>query len=52
MHDFRRTLGSRLANNGVNLQTVAAVLGHKTVATTMRHYSVVSEAAIRTALGS
>jgi integrase len=50
MHDFRRTVGSRLASKGVNLQTVAAILGHKTVSTTMRHYTVVDEAAIRAAL--
>jgi integrase len=50
LHDFRRSFGSRLANNGVPVQVVAKLLGHSTIATTMKHYINVSDDAARAAL--
>lgn len=51
IHDLRRTLGSRLAEK-VPLQIVAKILGHKSIATTMRTYTVISEGAVREALNT
>ncbi|MDM0018171.1 tyrosine-type recombinase/integrase [Variovorax saccharolyticus] len=50
IHDLRRSFGSVLVNGGVPITVVAKMLGHKNAATTMRHYAVVSDEAIREAL--
>lgn len=37
-HTFRHTFGSRLAKNGVPIQTVAALMGHSSINVTSRYY--------------
>lgn len=37
MHDLRHTAASYMIMNGVDLRTVADILGHKTIAMTMRY---------------
>jgi len=39
VHDIRRTFGSRLLNQGVQIEYVSAALGHANVSTTLRHYA-------------
>lgn len=36
-HDLRHTFGSRLSMAGVDLRTIAALMGHKTIQMTMRY---------------
>ena len=38
LYDLRRTAGSLLVDAGVHLECVADLLGHSSVATTLRHY--------------
>lgn len=42
-HDLRHTTGSLLANAGVDLGTIAAILGHKTLQTTRRYRHLYTE---------
>jgi site-specific recombinase XerD len=37
MHDLRHTAASYMIMNGVDLRTVADILGHKTIAMTMKY---------------
>lgn len=37
VHDLRHTFASRLVQNGVDLQTVSAMLGHSSLSTTVRY---------------
>ena len=37
-HSFRRTFGSKLANNGVPIQTVSKLMGHKNIGVTAKYY--------------
>jgi integrase len=37
VHDFRHTCASRLVQNGMTIQEVAMVLGHRNISTTMRY---------------
>ena len=43
-HDLRHTAGSRMAQSGVDIYTIAKILGHKTLTMTIRysHYNVES----------
>jgi integrase len=43
-HDLRHTAGSRMAQSGVDIYTIAKILGHKTLTMTMRysHHNVES----------
>jgi len=49
LHDIRHTVGAILASNGVSLEVIAKVLGHKNLQTTRRYAhlypSVISHAA-------
>ena len=44
IHDLRHTAGSRMAQSGVDIYTIAKILGHKTLTMTMRysHHNVES----------
>ncbi|MFT4757297.1 MAG: integrase, partial [Vicingaceae bacterium] len=37
VHDFRHTCASRLVQNGLTIQEVAIILGHKNLSTTLRY---------------
>lgn len=37
MHDLRHTAASYMIMNGIDLRTVADILGHKTISMTMRY---------------
>lgn len=50
-HTFRHTTGTWLAERGVPLQTIAAVLNHKTISTTHR-YAKATDKARRAAINS
>jgi integrase len=49
LHDIRHTVGAILASNGVSLEIIAKVLGHKSLETTRRYAhlypTVISQAA-------
>jgi site-specific recombinase XerD len=49
-HTFRHTFASRLTGSGVDLVTVKELLGHSTIATTMR-YAHSNDEAKRRAVG-
>ncbi len=42
-HDLRHTFPSRLAMQGVDTRTIAALMGHKTIQMTMRYAHLASE---------
>jgi integrase len=50
VHDLRRTVGSYLAMAGVNLPTIAATLGHRSLGST-QIYSRLHDASVREARG-
>lgn len=50
IHDMRRTLLSRMANAGINPAIAAAAAGHSDIKTTLRVYSVVTQASVLEAL--
>jgi len=43
MHDLRHTAASYMIMNGVDLRTVADILGHKTIAITKRNTNNLDE---------
>ena len=47
LHDLRRTLGSRMAAEGINQRVAAEVLGHSDVRTTAKYYQRVDRETIR-----
>jgi integrase len=47
IHDLRRTFCTSLIENGVQLPHVAAAMGHKTLATTQKHYAIAREDKVR-----
>ncbi|HVS73677.1 MAG TPA: site-specific integrase [Phycisphaerae bacterium] len=47
IHDLRRTFCTNLIENGVQLPHVAAAMGHKTLATTQKHYAIAREEKVR-----
>jgi integrase len=47
IHDLRRTFCTSLIENGVQLPHVAAAMGHKTMATTQRHYAIARQDKVR-----
>jgi integrase len=47
IHDLRRTFCIRPIENGVQLPHVAAAMGHKTMATTHRHYAIARQDKVR-----
>jgi integrase len=50
LHDLRRTLPSLATINGVNLQTVMSMLGHRSIRSTMRYQRLGSTAPTRKAM--
>jgi len=50
VHDIRRTFGSKLAAQGVSLSVIAEAMGHRSTATTAKHYIVNPAGAVRDAL--
>jgi len=49
-HSFRRAVASNMTNNGVPIKTIADILGHELVTTTMG-YVRVNVASLRQAMG-
>ena len=50
IHDIRRSFGAMLNERNVPLSVIAKAMGHKNSATTARHYTPTSDAAVRDAL--
>ena len=50
LHDLRRTVGSLLAERGVNQKVAAEVLGHSDPRTTARYYQAVRPETIKAAI--
>lgn len=50
-HDLRRTTGSLLASENVQLKTIAAILGHRSIATTAKTYAHLLDRASHEAIG-
>lgn len=42
-HKLRSTCGTNLAANGVNIQTIASILGHEQISTTQRYVDVLNK---------
>ena len=42
-HKLRSTCGTNLAANGVNIQTIAAILGHEKISTTQKYVDVLNK---------
>lgn len=51
LHDLRRTFGSTLANAGVPVHVLQALMGHETSATTLGHYTNAFGADLASAVG-
>lgn len=49
-HTFRHTFGSRLAANGVPIQTVSKLMGHDSIMTTAKYYVNIDDEAKKTAI--
>jgi integrase len=47
LHDFRDTMGSRAAPEGVNQRVISELLGHSDVRTTAKHYQHVDGETIK-----
>lgn len=45
-HDLRRTFGTRLLDNGINLRVIQELLAHSNISITQRYLSVKEEAKI------
>jgi integrase len=43
MHDLRRAFGTRAADDGAPLNAIQAVMGHKSIATTMKYTQATDE---------
>src|SRR6185312_142953 len=49
IHDVRRTYCTQLIERGVPLPIVSAIMGHRTMATTQKHYAHASDKAVAAA---
>jgi integrase len=52
IHDLRRTFCSQLVNAGVPLTHTADAMGHKTLATTQKHYAHADQSKVRAAVAA
>ena len=50
LHDFRRSVSSMMQAEGASLLTASRALGHASIATTEKHYSILPDDATRDAL--
>lgn len=51
-HDLRRTFGSQLLLQGVDIYTVSKLLGHNSVATTEKHYAFLNRETLHNAVNA
>ena len=52
IHDLRRTFCTSLIEAGASLPYVAAAMGHRTMATTQRHYAIARQDGVRAAVNA